>query len=346
MRGAFEALDQQQIDQFVAKHGTPLFVFDANYFSATCRNFLSSWQRLFPNGRVYLSYKTNPLPSLCEIAHLAELGADVVSDYELEHALLMTRGENICFNGPHKSIDALKLAISNGVTVNVDNFAEIDKLVNLNHRGPVGIRVNPGEPVHWSPDQDYQTRHALSQKQARFGFQLRDGIAKRAAVEMVRRGLDLNTIHVHLHSQITDWQLFLSALKPVAKFIAHLRSSGIEITTWNIGGGFGVGGMQRSVEGYFGNHGFDMQEFQENFLNLLQQNNLNDLCICCEPGRYLISDSMVLLTEVVSVNRDTKPFWLTLDGGTNIMPTAAYGERRRLRFFCRGNASRNYLEKL
>jgi diaminopimelate decarboxylase len=45
-----------------------------------------------------------------------------------------------------------------------------------------------------------------------------------------------------------------------------------------------------------------------------------------------MSASMALVTRVAGIKMLPEKRWVVIDGGLNILPTAAFGERRRLRF--------------
>ena len=70
--------------------------------------------------------KTNPLPWILDIAKREGCLAEVVSDEEYALALAAgyTAGE-IVFNGPIKSRDCFRYALTEGSIVNVDSWREI-----------------------------------------------------------------------------------------------------------------------------------------------------------------------------------------------------------------------------
>lgn len=97
-------------------HGTPLHVYDALA--------LRSNVRAMAGVEVFYSYKTHPLPTVLRDLHRQGVGAEVISELELDLALrLGVDPDRIIYNGPAKSEASLYTAIERGIL-----------LLNLNHR--------------------------------------------------------------------------------------------------------------------------------------------------------------------------------------------------------------------
>lgn len=347
----FLALSDDLLGGLAERFGTPLFVFDRNRFEANCRSFVSSWNQWFPGGRVYYSYKTNHLPEACSTAHACAMGADVVSGYELEHARRLAAGHDIVFNGPMKTRQELGNALEAGALVNVD---AIEDLVHLSEMCPVplrvGLRVNPALPVYRGDDPSFDFEHRRQVRQSKFGWPISDGSAHAVASQLRAHGFLLESLHCQLGSQIDDVDRFVGALAEIARFAQSLRSQGYPIRRLNVGGGFPAAGMSRAHRGWLSDlHALighqpaescstasTDADFQGRFLKQLRgaldAAGLPDLYVDCEPGRVLISDAMVLLTRIQAVKHFSDHRWLVIDGGLNLLPTAAFGETRRVRF--------------
>ncbi|WP_164841789.1 diaminopimelate decarboxylase family protein [Sinorhizobium meliloti] len=332
-------------------HETPLFVYDEAYFTERIRDFFAVWKRHFSGGEVYLSYKTNYMPRLCRIAHEIGLGADVVSGYELEHAIKLKATDRAVFNGPLKRVTELRRAAIAGVGINVDLKEELVALQHLRDAGDIpeprlGIRVNPGRAVYASKDPSFITAHQARQGSGKFGWPLDDDLAEHVADTIKQAGFALRMVHTHLNSQITRPELMLDALRPVLAFVRKLVDRGTPIDEVNIGGGFGVSGMVRTKRGWWAElkhvmnepiphetaEEFDLESFCSALQSELAAFRLESLRVSCEPGRFLFSPSCALLTRVVGIKHLRSKTWLIVDAGLHIMPTASFGEKRRLRF--------------
>jgi len=348
----FAGMRAAEVRQIAKTHGTPTFVYDDTRFASSVSALRSVWEAAFPLASIYLSYKTNYLPSLCRTAHRLGLGADVVSGYELKHALRLCTTGDIVFNGPMKRRDELRCAAQAGAVINVDLLEELEVLADLRRAGEIpdpriGVRVNPGVRVFSSPDSSFTTAHEARQRTAKFGWPLEGGLAAKVVHRAHELGFTVRSVHAHLNSQITEVDLHVAALRPVLDFAREIRSAGASLDEVNVGGGFGVPGMQRQRRGWryemMAEAGetmddredavFDMAAFAGALQGDLAARSLDDLRISCEPGRYLMSDCMTLIGRVVGIKMLADRCWVVIDAGLHIMPTAAFGEQRRLRFF-------------
>lgn len=332
--------------------GTPLYVVSLDQLASNAR----SVGACLGDARLLYSVKTNYLPAITRRIRELGLGVDVVSGYELTAALDSGfTGENIVFNGPVKCQEELALAVRNGVYVNIDGLEEIDHLELLAAERdsplPVGLRIYPPGDVYAD---DPLTPRAVPSK---FGWPIADGTADAVANRITARSwLRLTGVHCHLGSQITSAATLLGVLRPVLDWTARLRSRA-GITRLDIGGGFGVPGIQRvsgagvdprriqPVPAGAGKPGpsFDLAGFSSGLRRLLREYGLDDLEIYAEPGRALVSSAAVLLTRVASLKRLRDHTWVILDGGLNLLPTAGMAERHRLVALRRATADVPYL---
>jgi diaminopimelate decarboxylase len=93
------------------------------------------------------SYKTNYLNAVCNVFHQEGSWAEVVSGFEYEKALANgVDGKKIIFNGPDKTADDLRKAISNDSLIHIDHLDELYSIIELTgemkKKPRVAIRVN------------------------------------------------------------------------------------------------------------------------------------------------------------------------------------------------------------
>jgi diaminopimelate decarboxylase len=337
------------VHEVVQRFGTPTFIYENHKLIQNINSFKQTWEEYFPKSCIYYSYKTNYLPHIVATAHEAGLGADAVSFYELQHAQRHCKNQPVVFNGPMKTREELELAIELDAVINVDCLDDLAvlKQINSDKQIRLGLRVTPCQPVYDSVDDSYVAAHKRNVAQSKFGWSVHDGSARHAVQNLVDNGFVVDAVHCQLGSQITDCELFLAAVKDVVDFILELRASdGIVINTLNVGGGFGVYGLVRKREGWkskqkqqSGGEGlaetaahFDLDRFCSSLRHILDDHDLADLKVCCEPGRYLVSDTMTLVSSVVGCKDAPDNPWIIVDGGLNIFPTVAMGETRDFRF--------------
>ncbi|HVF75004.1 MAG TPA: hypothetical protein VM938_08140 [Acidimicrobiales bacterium] len=329
--------------ELAGRYGTPVHVLDLAKLADNASAFRRAWQRCVAPVDVYYSVKTNYLPLVCARLAADGWGADVVAGHELELALASGfEPSRIVFNGPMKTVDEIRRAVDLGIRVNVDSPADITLLEKFasSERVGVGLRVHPGHNVYRSDDAAYAQAAEWRAARSKFGWALGDPATDALTARVAASdSLELRGVHCHLGSQITDEAAFLDALRPVMAFTARMRRDH-PIDSLNIGGGFGVPGIDRPRVSSAApaeasalrrpGRSFDMEHFVAGVNDLLDEHSLTDLRLACEPGRYVVSDAMVLLSTVVGVKRQALGAWAVLDGGLNLLPTAGVGEVRAM----------------
>ncbi len=318
-------IDGVDIAQLAGDYGTPLHVVSRSRLLADYERFESSFKRLYPNIAVGYSYKTNPLPGVIKVLHGAGALAEVISHFELWLALeLGVPAEQIIFNGPAKTRDAIELAVNRGVgMINVDGLSEIDEIAQAARTAQraqsVGVRVITS--VGWS---------------SQFGL----GIASGQAMEAFRRirqhdRLAPTGLHFHLGTGIRDVAIYLQAVREMLEFARAVRAElGVEITQLDLGGGFGVPTVRPFTE-------WEMRlmqngrppgpvdvaaaarpdDYAREIVALLRRyySDVAPPMVIFEPGRALTSSAQCLVLRVLAIKENRS---VILDGGKNIaMPT-------------------------
>lgn len=140
-------LTRGQIEDYIQKYGSPLYIFHAQKFIEDYRKLQNAMRAIYPNYKIAYSYKTNYAPQICKL--VKELGglAEVVSDMEYKLAKKIGySSEQIIYNGPIKG-HGLFDHLSNGGTINIDNLDELRDVVLFASENPkrnvhVAFRVN------------------------------------------------------------------------------------------------------------------------------------------------------------------------------------------------------------
>ena len=102
------------------------FVFDEEKFKLNLRSLHKAFSEYYPKVQIGYSYKTNYTPKVCSIAHSEGALAEVVSEMEVDMALIHLNDKSqIIYNGPVKSRSSLKKVIAVNGIVNVDNSVDV-----------------------------------------------------------------------------------------------------------------------------------------------------------------------------------------------------------------------------
>lgn len=218
---------------------TPYYVFNADGFIDNYKCLVKSFRSIYPNYNLAYSFKTNYTPAVCNI--VLELGgyAEIVSDMEFELAKRVGFPiEHIIYNGPGKE-NYFEECIINGGLLNIDNYSEIDKVLNIakSHKGiSVGIRVNfdIGNGLH-----------------SRFGIDANNGDLERAVVILRSNGVQIKGLHFHISRArgLDAWNKRINTLVELADRVETLQ--GIQIDYLDIGSGM-FGDLGETLREQFG----------------------------------------------------------------------------------------------
>lgn len=168
--------------ELAQRFGTPLYVFDGERIADEARAFRAA---AGPDTTVAYSLKSNTLAGLVARLHRAGCWAEVASGHEYRLARRAgVPGSEIVFNGPLKTPDELRRALSEGATVVADGPGQVRDIARLaRFAAPgarVGLRLTPPDRVG----------------RDRFGVPSR--MAAAVAATLARAGLPLTGLHVHL----------------------------------------------------------------------------------------------------------------------------------------------------
>jgi diaminopimelate decarboxylase len=192
------------------------------------------------------------------------------------------------FAGVGKSAEEIKFALTVGVKcINVESIPELYRINSiakgLGLRAPVSLRVNP--------DVDAQTHPYISTglKDNKFGIAFFE-VLKTYREAALLPHIDIVGIDCHIGSQITNTSPYLDALDKVLDLIEQLKREGIVIHHLDLGGGLGID--------YGSDAPPDITDFTNTLLNRVDERGFTHLDVILEPGRSLVGNAGVLLTQV------------------------------------------------
>jgi diaminopimelate decarboxylase len=305
----------QPLDALARAHGTPLFV----YSQAAMLDALASYQRALA-GRPHLicyAMKANSTLAVLQTLVRAGCGLDIVSGGELERALAAgVAPENIIFSGVGKTRHEMQRALAVGIgCFNVESTAELDVLNAVAQaaglRAPVSIRVNPNV--------DAKTHPYISTglKGNKFGIAQDDVVAtyRHAAA---CSGLRVVGIDCHIGSQITEAGPYLEAMDRVLDLVQTIEAAGVPIAHIDFGGGLGID--------YNGDTPPAADALWQQLLHKLDARGYGDRKLMLEPGRSLVGNAGVCLTEVLYLKPGEQKNFLIVDAAMNDLPRPAMYE--------------------
>ena len=297
------------------QYGTPLFV----YSQASMHDALAAYQRGFAGRKVQICYAMKANSSLAILKLLADAGCgfDIVSAGELERALAAgATPSKIVFSGVGKTRAEMRRALEAGVgCFNIESMAELDVLsdvaVACGQTAPVSIRVNPNV--------DAKTHPYISTglKGNKFGISHDEALAAyRHAASLP--GLRVVGIDCHIGSQITESAPYLEAMDRVLDLVTQIEAAGIPIHHIDFGGGLGID--------YNGDTPPAADVLWQQLLGKLDARGFGNRKIMIEPGRSLVGNAGVCLTEVLFLKPGEQKNFCIVDAAMNDLPRPALYE--------------------
>lgn len=299
-------LEGVSLNAMAAQHGTPLFV----YSQAAIAAALDSYQRAFQGRHALVCFAVKANPSLAVLKLLGDAGCgfDIVSGGELARVLAAgAHPGKIVFSGIGKTRAEMQQALAAGIACfNVESLPELDALnavaQSCGKKARISLRVNP--------DVDARTHPYISTGLKGNKF----GIAHEQALDAYRHAarlpnLEIVGIDCHIGSQITTAEPYLAAAERVLDLVAQVERAGIPIRHIDFGGGLGID--------YQGETPPPPERLYGALLQRLDARGYGGRELIVEPGRSLVGNAGVLLTEVLYLKRGEQKNFCIVDAAMN-----------------------------
>jgi len=289
------------------EHGTPLVVLCEETVRANARALRAA---LGHDGRVFFGTKAFPNVALLRMLHEEGIGADVASEGELAFARRAgLDGERLVVHGNNKDEAFLRGAAASGAPVVLDAADEAG-LAAAAGVARVLVRVTLGV--------DADTHEAIRTGHHGSKFGLPPTQARTVVAEALDLGLDVLGVHVHVGSQLADFDAQAETIVRLAGFVASCRDElGWTAQVADLGGGFGI----RHHPADDVPEAVDLAASAASTARLaFVEAGLPKPEIWLEPGRSLVGRAGVTLYRVGSVKRLSERTWVAIDGGMSDNP--------------------------
>jgi diaminopimelate decarboxylase len=313
-RGDDLYIEGRSVAALAREHGTPLYA----YSQASMLDALASYQRAL-TGRDHLicyAMKANSSLAVLQTFARAGCGFDIVSGGELERVLAIgVPATKIVFSGVGKTRAEMRRALEADVLCfNVESEAELTLLSEIaaavGKTARVSLRINP--------DVDAGTHPYISTglKGNKFGIAHEDALANylRAAA---LPGLEVVGIDCHIGSQITDAGPYLDALDRLLELVEAIEARGITIHHLDLGGGLGITYTDEVPP--------SAETLVRSLLERIDARGHGHRKVMFEPGRSLVGNAGVLVSEVLYVKPGEQKNFCIVDAAMNdLMRPAMY----------------------
>jgi diaminopimelate decarboxylase len=307
------------LERIARQVGTPAYVYSA----ATVRDRYERLDRMLapvPH-RIHYTLKANSARGLIALLHDLGAGADVVSGGELYRALRAGFAPaDVIFGGVGKTRQEIADALAADILlINAESEAEIRLIGEIaaeqGRTARVSLRVNP--EITLDAPHDYIKTGGKGHK---FGIP-HDCVAQAARTALATPNVRLVGLDMHLGSQLSRIDPYREGVERLASLCDELRRLGVDTLEYlDIGGGLGVR--------YDTEEPPDLARFAQLVLPAVAATGLT---LIMEPGRYVVGNAGVLLTQVLYRKHSGGKDYVVVDAGmTELLRPSHYGAFHRV----------------
>lgn len=314
--------DAQKIAE-LANLETPFYYYDLALLKETLTHAKSSADRR--GFHLHYALKANFNDRILEIIRDYGYGADCVSGNEVKKAISMGfSAKQIVFAGVGKSDQEMSYALSQDIfAFNVESVQELEVLDalagTLGKKASIALRINPNV--------DAQTHHYITTGLDENKFGIMEWELENC-IEVLEQcpNLQLEGIHFHVGSQITEMSVFRNLCSKVNHWNKWFASKGHPLRVLNVGGGLGINYEEPDASAFP-----DFEAYFSVFDEFLERTS--DQEVHFELGRALVAQCGSLVSRVLYVKRGQKKNFLILDAGmTELIRPALYQAYHKIEY--------------
>src|SRR5262245_34997167 len=277
------------VEDIAALAGTPVYAYDAALMKRQVRRMQSAFEGV----EMRIMYACKALANINVLRLMRSFGAglDTVSIDEVELGLRAGfKPDEILFTPNMVGYQEYQHAVELGVQINIDSISVLEHFGH-DHAGrvPVCIRINPH--ILAGGNERISTGHIDS----KFGISIHQ--LRHVERVVASHGMRVNGLHMHTGSDILDTDVFLQAAEILFETAAHFP----DLEFLDLGSGFKVPYKPDDVE-------TDIEDLGRRLVARVKEFNAGrarPVELWFEPGKFLVSESGVLLVRVNQVKQTT-----------------------------------------
>ena len=297
-------LGEYSARELLAKFGSPLYVYNEKILRNNCKNI----QKLIPNKNsntlvIYYAIKANTNIALLKIVQSEGLGAEVISPFEVTQAELAGfEKQDIFYSSNNISKEDMQRVIKQGIFVCIDSLCQLERYWQLGGKQSLCLRINPSIGV------GHHDRVVTAGK-VKFGVEL---LQVAEAFDLAKKySRKINGLNIHIGSLFLDPGLFHQAVEELLQLAENYPS----VDYIDFGGGFGIAYQEDEQDFPIRNYA---REFQDTLTNWSTKNG-RKVTFGIQPGRYIVANAGVCLTQVQSIKNNQGIDFIGVDLGFNFL---------------------------
>ncbi len=306
--------EETPLAHIAAAVGTPVYVYSQAALVERAAAYMAAAQQMAARCLVCYAVKANGNPALLRLLGEQGLGADLTSGGEL--FLAQTAGippDRLLFSGVGKTNAEIRQALQAGIrALHVESQPEMARIAGIAQTlqiiAPVAVRLNP--------DVTADTHPAIRTGGRQHKFGVNAATARQmllaAAAHPWLRPVGLAA---HIGSQIRELAPFRQMTTALLRLAAELEAAGCRLQYLDVGGGLGLDSINQAAP--------TPAEWVAAVGEPVAQAGYE---LVMEPGRSLVGDAGILLTQVEYVKEEGGKQFVVVDAGMNdFIRPALYG---------------------
>jgi diaminopimelate decarboxylase len=330
-----ETLEQQlfiedtAVAAIAAAVGTPCYIYSQAYIIQQVKAYQEAFKDI--KHQIHYAVKANSNLEILKVIGNLGAGFDVVSQGEMQQILQAKHNlHTTVFSGVGKTSTEIAFALQHGIQCfNVESEPELLRIATISKQfgktAQIAFRVNPNINPNTHP------YIATGINSSKFGLAAAD-VVRLSKLSGTLSNISITGLSFHLGSQILEIRPFTEAFRQILELRSQLQSLGvgISIENINIGGGLGVV--------YTNENPPTINEYAATIKEVLSSVNANanynstgNLTIHIEPGRSIMANAGMLISQVEYVKHTPSKNFVILDAGmNNLLRPALYGAEHEI----------------
>lgn len=310
--------------------GTPAYVYSAHVISEQFAKLKGAMEKAIPADRQpLLCFACKANSNVAVIKLLRELGSglEIVSEGELVRGLKAGFDpKKIVSTGVGKQRSEIAACLRAGILqFNVESIPELERINEV--AGETGIKAQVAFRLNPDIGGGGHEKITTGRKTDKFGI-VADMMEEAYSLAEKFGHTEPVGLHMHIGAQVFQVERFRDAFEKLREVVLALRGNGHKITRLDIGGGFPIVYKDEQL--------LDLDYYARWVNEIIVP---LDTEIVMEPGRFLVGNAGVLLSEVLFVKKTPAKDFLIIDAAMNdLIRPALYDSYHGIEPIRSGNA--------
>lgn len=307
-------ISKEKLEDMTSQYPTPFHLYDEAGIRQKARevNKAFSWNKGF---KEYFAVKATPTPAILKILQEENCGVDCATEVELmmSHELGF---KDIMFSSNNTSAREYQYAQEVGATINLDAYEQIAYLEETSGLPEkISLRYNPGGVFALGTDimdHPQDSKFGMTKEQLFQGYK-----------ELKAKGVKEFGIHSFLASNTVTNDYYPQLARQLFQLAVQIKEElDISLSFINLSGGIGVNYLPDQKENDIAQIGLGVKKA---FEEILVPNNLGQISIYTELGRFMLAPHGHLITRVLHRKKTYKDYIGVDASAVNLLRPAMYG---------------------